>query len=57
MISFLDGEVVEKTPTASSLAVGGVGLRGAVPTIVLAALPAGGRALACTRGWSCARTR
>jgi Holliday junction DNA helicase RuvA len=49
MISFLEGEVVEKTPTHVVLAVGGVGYEVVVPTSVLAALPAGGRARVHTR--------
>jgi Holliday junction DNA helicase RuvA len=49
MISFLEGEVVEKTPAHVVLAVGGVGYEIVVPTSVLAALPAGGRARVHTR--------
>jgi holliday junction DNA helicase RuvA len=49
MISFLDGEVVEKTPTHVVVAVGGVGYEVLVPTSVLAKLPAGGRARIHTR--------
>ena len=39
MISFLDGEVVEKGVTHVVIAVGGIGYELAVPTTVLAALP------------------
>jgi Holliday junction DNA helicase RuvA len=44
MISFLDGEVVEKGGTHVVLAVGGVGYDVAVPTSVVASLPPVGRA-------------
>lgn len=43
MISFLEGEVVEKTGTRVVLAVAGVGYDVAVPTSVLAGLPAVGQ--------------
>jgi Holliday junction DNA helicase RuvA len=43
MISFLEGEVVEKSATRVVLAVGGVGYDVAVPTSVLAGLPPVGR--------------
>jgi len=49
MISFLEGEVVEKTPTHVVVAVDGVGYEVMVPTSVLAALPAGGHARVYTR--------
>jgi Holliday junction DNA helicase RuvA len=43
VIAFLEGEVVEKGTTAVVLGVGGVGYEVAVPTSVLASLPAVGR--------------
>ncbi|HJR98614.1 MAG TPA: Holliday junction branch migration protein RuvA [Actinomycetota bacterium] len=43
MISFLEGEVVEKGATSVVLAVGGVGYLVSVPTSVLGRLPAVGR--------------
>jgi len=43
MISFLEGEVVEKSGTRLVIAVGGVGYEVAVPTSVAATLPAVGR--------------
>jgi Holliday junction DNA helicase RuvA len=50
MISFLDGEVVEKAGTRVVLAVGGVGYDITVPTSVLAVLPpVGGAARVHTR--------
>ena len=58
MISFLEGEVVEKAATRVVLGVGGVGYDVLVPTSVVAELPAGRRDDArSTPGWSCARTR
>lgn len=44
MISFLEGQVVEKGPNRLVLAVGGVGYDVLVPTSVLGRLPAAGRA-------------
>ena len=49
MISFLDGEVVEKSAAHVVIAVQGVGYEVMVPTSVLASLPAGGRARVYTR--------
>jgi holliday junction DNA helicase RuvA len=43
MISFLEGEIVEKSATRVVLGVGGVGYEVAVPTSVVASLPAVGR--------------
>lgn len=43
MISFLDGEVVEKGATHAVISVGGVGYEVSVPTSVVASLPAVGR--------------
>jgi Holliday junction DNA helicase RuvA len=43
MISFLEGQIVEKSATRVVLAVGGVGYEVAVPTSVVAGLPAVGR--------------
>ena len=43
MISFLEGELVEKGADRVVIAVGGVGYEVAVPTSVLASLPAAGR--------------
>jgi Holliday junction DNA helicase RuvA len=43
MIAFLEGQIVEKSATRVVLAVGGVGYEVAVPTSVVASLPAVGR--------------
>jgi Holliday junction DNA helicase RuvA len=43
MISFLEGEIVEKAGTRIVIAVGGVGYEVSVPTSVAATLPAVGR--------------
>jgi holliday junction DNA helicase RuvA len=43
MISFLEGEVIERSGTRVVIAVGGVGYEVAVPTSVAASLPAVGR--------------
>jgi Holliday junction DNA helicase RuvA len=43
MISFLEGQIVEKSATRVVLAVGGVGYEVGVPTSVVASLPAVGR--------------
>jgi holliday junction DNA helicase RuvA len=43
MIAFIEGQIVEKSATRVVLAVGGVGYEVAVPTSVVASLPAVGR--------------
>ncbi len=43
MISFLEGQVVEKSATSVVLAVGGVGYEVSVPTSVVSRLPAAGK--------------
>ncbi len=49
MISFLEGEIVEKTAAHVVVDVGGIGYEVFVPTSVLAWVPAGGRARMHTR--------
>ena len=43
MISFLDGEVVEKSANRVVIGVGGVGYEALVPTSVIASLPPVGK--------------
>ena len=56
MISFLEGDVAERSGRRVVISVGGVGYDVLVPASTLAKLPPVGRPTASTPGWSCATT-